>query len=96
MDMGGNGEFSTKNLDMDVYESYRTGWSGKGLKILPREGLYTQLWIYMARVKLGLLTRPKQHAVALLTLVLTNAVLTFKHAMVNMASLVCCLSPNVS
>ena len=38
-DMGGNGEFSTKNPDMDRYGSGRTGWSGVGLKNFPREGL---------------------------------------------------------
>ena len=39
MDMGGNGDFLPRNLDMDGYGSGRTGWSGVGLKILPREGL---------------------------------------------------------
>ena len=51
--IGGNGEFSTqkwiwvdmgnflpKNPDMDGYGSGRTWWSGVGLRILPREGLY--------------------------------------------------------
>ena len=32
----------TKNPDMDGYGSGRTGWSGVGLKILPREGLYSE------------------------------------------------------
>ena len=52
-DVCGNGEFSTQKWiwvemgnflpstpDMDGYGSGRTGWSGVGLKILPREGLY--------------------------------------------------------
>ena len=33
------GNFLPKNPDMDGYESGRTGWSGVGLRILPREGL---------------------------------------------------------
>ena len=37
MDMG---NFLPKNPDMDGYGSGRTGWSGVGLRILPREGLY--------------------------------------------------------
>ena len=34
------GNFLPKNLDMDGYGSGRTGWSGVGLRILPRERLY--------------------------------------------------------
>ena len=34
------GNFPPKNPDMDGYGSGRTGWSGVGLRILPREGLY--------------------------------------------------------
>ena len=33
------GNFLPKNPDMDGYGSGRTGWSGVGLRILPREGL---------------------------------------------------------
>ena len=40
MDMG---NFLSKNPDMDGYGSGRTGWSGVGLRILPREGLFTLL-----------------------------------------------------
>ena len=51
-DIGGNGEYSTKKwiwlemgnflpkIQMDGYGSDRTGWSGVGLTIFHREGLY--------------------------------------------------------
>ena len=37
------GNFLSKNPDMDGYGSGRKGWSGVGLRILSREGLYSSI-----------------------------------------------------